>query len=103
MKIPVFRSPKAALVPEMGSAPPHIQIYILSEYHSGGRVGVQHAIPAPPACARAQYANSEYNCMGKTRTKKTVGWECMYITMGTAVYGYISYEFLGLGGWILKW
>ena len=48
------------------------------------------------ACARAQYANFEYNCMGKTRTKKTVGWECMYITMGTAVYGYISYEFLGL-------
>ena len=28
----------------------------------------------------------------------------MYITMGTAVYGYISYEFLGLfGGSILKW
>eukprot|EP01043_Picozoa_sp_COSAG02_P053577 COSAG02_NODE_5934_length_3932_cov_6.030524_4_plen_40_part_00 len=26
----------------------------------------------------------------------------MYITMGTAVYGYISYEFLGLGGSILK-
>ena len=48
------------------------------------------------AYARAQYANFEYNCMGKTRTKKTVGWECMYITMGTAVYGYIYYEFLGL-------
>lgn len=26
----------------------------------------------------------------------------MYITMGTAVYGYISYEFLGSGS-ILKW
>ena len=27
----------------------------------------------------------------------------MYITMGTAVYGYISYEFLALGASILKW
>ena len=49
------------------------------------------------ARARAvQYANLRYWDTGKTRTKKTVGWECMYITMGTAVYGYISYEFLGL-------
>ena len=43
-----------------------------------------------------QYANFSYWDTGKTRTKKTVGWESMYITMGTAVYGYISYEFLGL-------
>ena len=37
-----------------------------------------------------------------TDMKKTVGWECMYITMGTAVYGYISYEFLGLSEVVKK-
>ena len=35
--------------------------------------GVQHANPGMHACARAQYANSEYNSMGKTRNSKTVG------------------------------
>ena len=37
MKVPVYNTLKAALVPEMETVPPHIQIYILSEYHSGAR------------------------------------------------------------------
>ena len=41
--------------------------------HPQTPLGVQHANPGMHACARAQYANSEYNSMGKTRNSKTVG------------------------------
>ena len=34
MKIRVCTSLEAVLVPEMETVPPHIQIHILSEYHS---------------------------------------------------------------------
>ena len=52
------------------------------------------------SCTRKDLIRSKYNLEMQNHLsvyhKKTVGWECMYITMGTAVYGYISYEFLGL-------
>ena len=35
------------------------------------------AVRATHACARAQYANSEYNCMGKTRMVYSIGFSLL--------------------------